>query len=434
MRDKIIILYVLSILLGILTGCVGSLIQLGIIWVDKGLILWFDFAKSHQWPVGIVSAMTTMMMVYVAWILVRYVATEASGSGVQEIEGALLHERPVFWRRLLPVKFIGGVLAISSKMVLGREGPTIQIGGNLGDMIGEWFSLSQKRRDSLIGAGAAAGLATAFNAPLAGVLFVLEEMRNEFNFSFINFKMVAICCVSATVVLHMILGPKPDIPMDMFSLPSLQSLWLFFILGLVVGFVGLLFNTYLMKVLHVLDHFKPWMKDIYVILIGLVVGYLAYVSPDMVGGGYAIIEKALVSYPSLSVLCGILIVRFVMTLLCYGTGVPGGIFAPMMALGTLIGLASSHIFQLISGDISVHPGMFAVAGMGALFAAAVRAPITGIVLVVEMTQNYLLILPLMVSCLTSTTVVQLARNAPIYTQLLHRSLSKTREIQHLDAQ
>lgn len=433
MRDKIIILYALSILLGILTGCVGSLIQLGITWVDKGLIVWFDFAKSHQWPVGIVSALTTMVMVYVAWILVRYVATEASGSGVQEIEGALLHERPVFWRRLLPVKFIGGVLAISSKMVLGREGPTIQIGGNLGDMIGEWFSLSQKRRDSLIGAGAAAGLATAFNAPLAGVLFVLEEMRNEFNFSFINFKMVAICCVSATVVLHLILGPKPDIPMDMFNLPSLQSLWLFFIVGLVVGFVGLLFNTYLMKVLHVLDNFKTWMKDMYVIIIGLLVGYLAYLSPDMVGGGYAIIEKALVSYPSLSVLCGILIVRFVMTLLCYGTGVPGGIFAPMMALGTLIGLACSHVFHLISGDISVHPGMFAVAGMGALFAAAVRAPITGIVLVVEMTQNYLLILPLMVSCLTSTTVVQLARNAPIYTQLLHRSLSKAREIQHLDA-
>ena len=113
-----------------------------------------------------------------------------------------------------------------------------------------------------------------------------------------------------------------------------------------------------------------------------------------------------------------------MTLLCYGTGVPGGIFAPMLALGTILGLAASHILQAISSDINIHPGMFAVAGMGALFSASVRAPITGIILVVEMTQNYLLILPLMVTCLTSTTVVQLARNAPIYTQLLRRTLKK----------
>lgn len=433
MREKILVLYLLSILLGIVTGFAGSLLQLAISGLDKALILWFEFAKSYQWHIGLVSSLTSMLMVYIAWLLVKYMASEASGSGVQEIEGALLHERPVFWRRLLPVKFIGGVLAISSKMVLGREGPTIQIGGNLGDMMGEWFSLSRKRRDSLIGAGAAAGLTTAFNAPLAGVLFVLEEMRNEFNFSFINFKMVAICCVSATIVLHLILGAKPDIPMDMFSLPSLKSLWLFFILGLIVGFIGLLFNTYLMRVLHILDHMKPWMKDIYVVIMGLMVGYLAFLSPDVVGGGYGIIEKALVSYPSLSVLGVIFIVRFVLTLLCYGTGVPGGIFAPMMALGTIIGLACSHVFYFISSDLSVHPGMFAVAGMGALFAASVRAPITGIVLVVEMTQNYLLILPLMVSCLTSTTVVQLARNAPIYSQLLHRSLSKAREVQHLEA-
>ncbi|GGI75601.1 H(+)/Cl(-) exchange transporter ClcA [Legionella impletisoli] len=432
MRDKILILYALSILLGILTGCVGSLLQLSITWLGKLLTGWFSFAKSHDWPVEIISALTTMVMVFISWSLVKWVASEASGSGVQEIEGTLLHERPIFWRRLLPVKFLGGVLSIASKMVLGREGPTIQIGGNLGEMLGEWFSLPRKRRDSLIAAGAAAGLATAFNAPLAGVLFVLEEMRNEFNFSFVNFKMVAICCVIATIVLHMIIGPQPDIPMDVFSLPSLQSLWLFFIFGILVGFVGLFFNTFLMKVLYGLDKLKPWVKDVYVLIIGLLVGYLAYVYPSFVGGGYTIIEQALTLDPGLSMLLIIFVIRFIMTLLCYGTGVPGGIFAPMLALGTILGLASSHVLQAISGDMTIHPGMFAVAGMGALFAAAVRAPVTGIILVVEMTQNYLLILPLMVTCLTSTTIVQLAKNAPIYTQLLHRTLKKAHATETLD--
>ncbi|HHF7375472.1 H(+)/Cl(-) exchange transporter ClcA [Legionella bozemanae] len=424
MRDKILILYALSALLGILTGTVGSLLQLAIHWLNNVLISWFHFAGSKGYNISIISALTTMVMVFIAWALVKWAATEASGSGVQEIEGTLLHERPIFWRRLLPVKFIGGVLSIGSKMVLGREGPTIQIGGNLGEMFGECFSLTRKRRDSLIAAGAAAGLATAFNAPLAGVLFVLEEMRSGFNFSFTNFKTVAICCVAATIMLHIIIGPQPDIKMVVFTLPSLQSLWIFFVFGIIVGIVGLWFNVFLMKLLYSLDKLKPWMKDIYVLIIGLTVGYLAYEQPGVVGGGYHIIEQALIAYPDFSVLMMLLIIRFIMTLLCYGTGVPGGIFAPMLALGTILGLAASHILQAISSEITIHPGMLAVAGMGALFAASVRAPITGIILVVEMTQNYLLILPLMITCLTSTTVVQLAKNAPIYTQLLRRTLKK----------
>lgn len=426
MRDKILILYALAMLLGALTGLVGSFLQLGIHYVSALLAHGFSYAKEQHWPVELISALTSAVMVYTAWLLVKYVAEEAAGSGVQEIEGTLLHERPIFWRRLLPVKFIGGVLAISAKMVLGREGPTIQLGGNLGEMLGEVFHLVRERRDTLIAAGAAAGLATAFNAPLAGVLFVLEEMRGEFNFSFTNFKTVAISCVSATIVLHLIIGPQPDIPMDVFQLPSLRSLWLFFFFGIVVGFVGLLFNTQLMKWLAMLDGLRQGVRDVYVVIIGLLVGYLAFIYPSVVGGGYNIIEQALTMTPTLGVLSVLLVVRFVMTLLCYGTGVPGGIFAPMLALGTVLGLAASHVFEWVMVDGSIHPGMFAVAGMGALFAAAVRAPITGIILVVEMTQNYLLILPLMVTCLTSTTVVQLAKNPPIYTQLLNRTLKKQR--------
>lgn len=424
MRDRILILYTLATLLGILTGTVGSLFQLAIHGVNKVLIHWFNFAASKGYNIGIISALTTMVMVFITWSLVKWFVTEGSGSGVQEIEGALLHKRPIFWRRLLPVKFVGGVMAIGSKMVLGREGPTIQIGGNLGEMLGEIFCLTRKRRDSLIAAGAAAGLATAFNAPLAGILFVLEEMRSEFNFSFTNFKVVAICCVFATIMLHVIIGPQSDIKMVIFAPPGLQSLWVFFAFGIIVGIVGLCFNKFLMKLLYRLDKLKPWMKDIYVLIIGLTVGYLAYIQPSVVGGGYDIIEQALIAYPDFSVLMMLLIIRFIMTLLCYGTSVPGGIFAPMLALGTILGLAASHILQAISSDTTIHPGMLAVAGMGALFAASVRAPITGIILVVEMTQNYLLILPLMITCLTSTTVVQLVKQAPIYTQLLRRTLKK----------
>ncbi len=422
MPIRILSFYGIAIALGVLTGLMGSLFQLAIRainWLMATGLSGFDF---QSWSGGFVSAIISILMVFIAWLLVKRFSPEASGSGVQEIEGRLLHERPLLWRRLLPVKFIGGVLAISSKMALGREGPTIQMGGNLGDMLSEWFHCDPKQSDALIAAGSAAGLAAAFNAPLAGILFVLEEMRSQFDFSFINFKAVAICCVISTVVMQLILGSQPAINMSAFNLPSLNSLWLFFIFGIVVGFAGLIFNLVLITSLNKMDTFSPMVLRFYVIIVALVIGFLAWYEPVLVGGGYAVIEQSLTMGLSFSVLIVLLLIRFLLSIVCYCTGVPGGVFAPILALGTLLGMAFSSISQYLTVDMSVHPGMFAVAGMGALFSATVRAPITGIVLVVEMTQNYSLILPLMITCLTSTTIMQLAGNPPLYTQLLKRTL------------
>lgn len=422
MGKRTLILYLVSVLLGFLTGLIASLFQLAIAGLDVLLEEFFVLVHNNGLPLGLISALVSMFMVLIAWLAVKHIAPEASGSGVPEIEGTLLHIRPIFWKRLLPVKFFAGVLAISAKMVLGREGPTIQMGGNLGEMLGDAFRLSRRRCDTLIAAGSAAGLAAAFNAPLAGVLFVMEEMRNQFNYSFTNFKMVIICCVMATITLNLIIGSGPAIKMELFDLPSLHSLWLFLLFGIVVGLLGLLFNYVLIKTLNLLDKLKPEHKIYYVVSVGLLVGYLSYSYPSTVGGGYEIINQALTLSPAVSVLCVLIVIRFVTTMLSYSTGVPGGIFAPMLALGTLLGLAVFHLFEWLNMDFSIHPGMFAVAGMGAFFAATVRSPITGVVLVVEMTQNYSLILPLMITCITSTTVVQLARNKPIYTQLLDRTL------------
>ncbi|MGL6029732.1 MAG: chloride channel protein, partial [Legionella sp.] len=215
--------------------------------------------------------------------------------------------------------------------------------------------------------------------------------------------------------------------MQVFDLPSIKSLWLFLAFGIVVGFVGLLFNYTLMSILNFLDKQSTGYKVGYAIAIGLIVGALAYYYPASVGGGYVIISQALVMSPTFGILCALIVIRFITSMLSYSTGVPGGIFAPMLALGTLLGIAAFHALNWLISDFSIHPGMFAVAGMAALFAAVVRSPITGVVLVVEMTQNYSLILPLMITCVAATTVVQLARNKPIYTQLLYRSLKLNRQ-------
>lgn len=223
-HERILVLYGLSCLLGIVTGGVGSLFQLSLAFLSQQLKYFFSFLQLHHHYVPFYSGLISMIFVFVAWLMVRYLAPEAAGSGVQEIEGVMLNKRPIFWRRLLPVKFIGGSLSIAANMVLGREGPTIQMGGNLGEMLGEYANINRNRRDILVAAGAAAGLATAFNAPLAGVLFVIEEMREAFKFSFINFKMVALCTVSASIVLHLLIGASPAIPMAVFQLPSYGKL------------------------------------------------------------------------------------------------------------------------------------------------------------------------------------------------------------------
>ena len=420
--NKMLLLYLVSILLGILTGLIGSVFQLAIAGLDRGLVYILDFVRQQNLPAALVSALLSMIMVAVAYILVRRFAPEAAGSGVQEIEGTLLHQRPIFWKRLLPVKFFASILTISSKMVVGREGPTIQIGGNLGEMLGDKFRFSRDIADVLIAAGSAAGLATAFNAPLAGVIFILEEMRNAFDYSFTKFKMVAICCVMATITLHCIVGSQAAISMTIYALPNLQSLWLFFLFGIIVGLAGLLFNTGLMGFLNIMDKQTPTVRWLYVLSMASITGYLAWVYPQVVGGGYEIIHHSLDYSYSFVVLSVLFCIRFILTLACYSTGVPGGIFAPLLALGTVLGMAAFQLLDWLIADPSLQPGMLAVAGMGALFSASVRAPLTGVVLIVEMTQNYSLILPLMVSCLTSTTIMQLGRNEPLYTQLLRRTM------------
>lgn len=420
---KILIFYALAILVGMLTGLIGAVFQLCIELLGKGLAESYAYVSAWGISKFIISAFTSLILVLFTWFLVRRAAPEASGSGVQEIEGALMHQRPARWMRVLPVKFIGGVLAIASGMVLGREGPTIQMGGNLGEAIGAGAQLSRKRRDALIASGAGAGLAAAFNAPLAGVLFVMEEMREAYPLSFLHFKTVALSCVASTFVLQSIMGTKPSIVMEVFEAPSLNSLWIFLMFGFIMGFAGIIFNRVLMAVLHWMDRQKLSTRVAYVAAVAVTVGILLSMWPNAVGGGYHIIAQSLTLTPGLMVLLALLVVRFVMTMLCYGTGVPGGIFAPMLALGTLLGLTVAMIFEYFLPGVAIHPGMLAVAGMGALFSAAVRAPITGIVLVVEMTQNYAMILPLMIACLTATTVVQLAGVPPIYTQLLRRTLN-----------
>jgi CIC family chloride channel protein len=411
-----------AIVVGALTGVVGGLFRLSVSSVSSGLLRVAGGISEQGLPGWLFPLVSTAVLVVLATWLVQRFAPEARGSGVQEIEGALDGLRPVRWRRVLPVKFVGGVLSLGAGMVMGREGPIIQMGGTVGRMLSDVFRRSDEDAHTLVAAGAGAGLAAAFNAPLAGMLFVIEEMRPQFHYSVVSVQCVLVACATADVVVQLLVGPELVIPMGALVEPQLSAMWIFLLLGALFGLLGLAFNATLLALLDVFDRVPPAARWLAAAAVGAAVGLLGWANPDMVGGGYRAISDALSGRLFATGLLVLFAVRFFVTLVCFASGPPGGIFAPMLALGTLLGLALGNFAHGAFPEAVPEAGVFVVAGMGALFSATVRAPITGIVLAAELTGSYAQILPLAIACVAATIVAHRLGGQPIYTVLLERAL------------
>ncbi|CNJ94245.1 H(+)/Cl(-) exchange transporter ClcA [Yersinia aldovae] len=428
-RDKTpLVILLMAALVGVITGLLGVAFDRGVDWIQQQRLATLAKVADYAilvWPLAfIMSALLAMM----GYFLVRRFAPEAGGSGIPEIEGAMEEVRPVRWWRVIPVKFIGGLGTLGAGMVLGREGPMVQMGGNSGRMVVDIFRLrSPEARHSLLATGAAAGLSAAFNAPLAGILFVIEEMRSQFRYSLVSIKAVFVGVITSTIVYRYFNGERSVIDVGKLSEVPLNTLWLYLLLGIVFGAVGVIFNALIFRTQDMFMRFHggDWRKLVLIGgLLGGMCGLLALIHGEAVGGGFALIPIAVAGNFSIGMLLFIFIVRVVTTLLCFGSGAPGGIFAPMLALGTILGtafgLACAHLFP----QYGIEVGTFAIAGMGALFAASVRAPLTGLVLVLEMTDNYQLILPMIVTCLGATLIAQFMGGKPLYSAILARTLQR----------
>ena len=416
-----------SLIVGALTGIVGAVFQLSITKVQDSREFLLGILPQVPAYQLIVSVLFSAVLVFLAFLLVRRIAPEASGSGVHEIEGALDDVRPIRWKNVLPVKFLGGLCSLGGGMVLGREGPTIHMGGTIGKMVADLFKAGKEDSHALIAAGAGGGLTAAFNAPLAGILFVFEEMRPEFKYNFLSVQSVIVASVASDIALRSIMGQSPDIPMKMLATPPLTSLWIFIIFGLLFGIFGVVFNFLLIRTLDFFHNLKGWMFSLTGLYVGAFIGLIAWLYPDLIGGGYRVIPQALSGTIPVTMLLLLFFGRFGTTMISYGSGAPGGIFAPMLALGTLFGMWYGNIAHRFVPDLIVRPELFAVAGMAALFCATVRAPLTGIALTIEMTGNYDMILPLILTCLTATLVAEGLGGKPVYTLLLKRALSLARK-------
>ncbi|MGL5225224.1 MAG: H(+)/Cl(-) exchange transporter ClcA [Aeromonas sp.] len=434
-QDKMpLLVLLLAALVGTLAGLMCGLFESGVRWVAEQRI---ELLLGRPWwQLGLLGFSFSALLGLIGYFLTHTFAPEAGGSGIPEIEGAMDDLRPVRWWRVLPVKFFGGICTLSSGMVLGREGPSVQMGGNLGKMVADVFHLPKEHGQALLAAGAAGGLAAAFNAPLAGILFVMEEMRPQFRYSFLAIKAVGISAIMATLMLQNMKGQGAVITLPHYDAPALNAIWLFLFMGATFGILGFVFNK---LVLACQDGYLALHqnKRHRFVAIGMLIagtfGVLSLFAPTVTGGGIELIPELVGSKDTMAVLFLIFCVRIIATLICFCSGAPGGIFAPTLALGTLFGLVFGHLFHAVFPELGIEPGAFAIAGMGALFAATVRAPITGIVLVTEMTDNYQLILPMMVTTVGATIVAQWLGGRPIYSQILERTLRLASRQKHSES-
>lgn len=409
----------LASLTGILTGAVGSVFHL----VIDRLQRWPHLLAAHMEGLSLVvaAALITMCITVLAAHVVRRFAPEAGGSGVQEIEGAMQGLRVVRWRRVLPVKFLAGIGAVGSGLVLGREGPTIHIGASFSAAITDFFKVSETERRGMLGAGAAAGLACAFDAPLAAVLFIVEETRRQFPYTFRTYMGVIVAAFLATVMTQIIGGTAPDLSMSVDS-PEIWTLPAFVLLGCLLGVVGVILNKGLLWTGALAARVNAHASYLFPASVGLVVGALFVVMPMAVTGGDGVIMSLASSDTGLKVLLALAVLRFVMMVTSYSAGTPGGIFAPMLALSMCVGLAFGEAMTAVVPHGATVPLAFGIAAMGGLFSASVRAPVVGVALTLELTGSYTMVMPLIATCVTANMVAQWNGGRPIYDLLLEKTL------------
>lgn len=409
-------------LVGACAGITALLFRVALTGADiarNGLISWARGRPAWGWVFPLV---LTMLGAALSVAATRRYAPEASGSGIPHLEAVLQRFRNLEWRRVLPVKFFGGIVAIGSGLALGREGPTVQMSGAVGDAVARWLKVSERERLTLISAGAGAGLAAAFNAPLSGLIFVLEEVRRDFQP--IVFGAAFIAALIADIIARIGTGQFPVFAVPSYPVPPLASLPVFALLGVIAGVLGVLFNRVLLVAIETYARLPGRFTVPAAALTGGIVGLVGWFAPSLIGNGHSLAESALRGDLLLAAIPLFFAIRFLLTTFSYGTGAPGGIFAPLLVLGALIGLAVGQVAHAVWPAAVPIPAVFAVVGMAAYFTAIVRAPLTGIMLIVEMTGNYSQMLSLLVSCFCAYAVAEALKELPIYETLLERDLRR----------
>jgi CIC family chloride channel protein len=347
--------------------------------------------------------------------MVRKFAPQATGSGIPHVEAQLGGKWSGNPLRIILVKLFGGVLAIGTGLALGREGPSVQMGASLAHLVGKAGRRHEEECEALLAAGAGAGLATAFNAPVAGAVFVLEELVRRFDMR------ITIATLGASTgaigAARLLLGQAPDFTVPPLAFPAQGTIPVGIALGAAAGLIGAAYNRAILGALRATERLVPFPVELRAAAIGAAVGLVGWLAPGMVGGGDAITQRVLGGTNTLSFVGLAFLLRFALGAISYAARTPGGLFAPMLVLGSQSGLIFGTLAAGLFPGAHINPTAYAVVGMAALFTAVVRAPVTGIILVIELTGCFTLLLPMLGACFAAMLVPTLLHNPPIYDSL-----------------
>ena len=370
-------------------------------------------------------ALYILSFIIIAYLLKLIVAREpmCTGSGIPQIKGILQGDMSMRWFSVLWSKIIGGVLAIGAGMSLGREGPSVQIGACVGQGLSQTSRRTRFESRILMTAGAGAGLAAAFNAPLAGVIFGLEEMQKTISPALLLTGITA--SITAATVTEVVFGMSPVFSMG-YLLPLPLNLFdVLVVAGIVIGLLGRLFNIALAYSLN--TYSKLGLSGLKKPLLPLTLAAgLGFVLPEILGGGNLLVDSLVVTDYTIGFLCLLFVGKFLFTMICFGSGVPGGIFLPMLVLGAAGGAVLAKLLVLAGLLPAMYYADIIVFGMAAYFSAVVKSPVTGSILILEMTGSFQHMLALLVVSLTAYVISDLTGGRPVYDELLDRALGKNK--------
>ena len=404
---------------------VGSIVGL-VIALFRIMIVKADHARQmavHLVKVKPVYALAVLLvLILIAWILDKLIRFEPdiSGSGIPQIEGELKGLEDQNWRKVLAAKFAGCVLAIGGGLALGREGPSIQLGG----MIGKGFArrknalLTEERM--LMSCGAGAGLAAAFGAPLAGVLFALEELHKNFSAEVLVSTMAA--SAVADYIAVNIIGLRPVFDFDVEHRIPLRLYWAVVLLGVILGILGVIYNKLLDKMQDFFDRLGNKFISIGIML--MISFLMMFIYPTVLGSGNNLVKVISDGKFTLIALAILLVAKLLFSTGSFGTGTPGGIFLPLLVIGAITGGLYSTFLSTAFGVEEYYIKGFVIIAMAGFFSAIVRAPITGVILITEMTGNFMTLLSLVSASLVAYVVADLLGGEPVYDQLMHRRQRK----------
>ncbi len=409
---------IFMIIIPVIIGLLGGLGAAGLKFLIHFFqdIFWKNQNYSSTW---LLTILIPAGGAFIVGMIIYFFSSEAKGHGVPEVMEAISLRNGIIRARVVFSKAIASSITIASGGSVGREGPIIQIGSAIGSSLGQLFKISKRRMQTLVGCGAAAGIAAAFNAPIAGAMFAVEILLGDFAIS--QFSPIVISSVTATVVSRALFGNYPAFVVPKYELLHWFELIPYAILGLIAGLVGILF----VKILYFFEDKFDGVKipDFYKTAMGgILLGIIGLLFPQTFGVGYSAMNIALLGNMEIQLLFALIFLKILASSITLGSGSSGGIFAPSLFMGAMTGGVFGNLLNKIWPGMTAGPGAYALVAMGAVVAATTHAPVTAILIIFEMTNDYKIILPLMIATIISLVVTKTGKGSIYTIKLLRKGI------------